>query len=83
MLSRLASSYDLNIVCQYKTLHTRYIQKIPVTTAELAFSQKRSQCILGSFGGTKYMVTGVKYSVCEKVEASKNKRSPFYIKHLI
>jgi HrpA-like RNA helicase len=27
----------------------------------LAFSQKRSQCILGSFGGTKYMVTGVKY----------------------
>jgi hypothetical protein len=23
--------------------------------------QKRSQCILGSFGGTKYMATGVKY----------------------
>jgi hypothetical protein len=27
----------------------------------LAFSKKKSQCILGLFGGTKNMVTGVKY----------------------
>jgi hypothetical protein len=25
------------------------------------YFQKRSQCILGSFGGTKYMATDVKY----------------------
>ena len=28
---------------------------------ELAFSQKRSQCILGLFGGTKNTVVDVKY----------------------
>ena len=30
-------------------------------TALLAFSQKRSQCILGLFGGTKNTVVDVKY----------------------
>jgi hypothetical protein len=34
---------------------------------QLAFSQKRSQCILGSFGGTTY---GDRGRVCERVEVS-------------
>jgi hypothetical protein len=37
------------------------IFQLVVSLYQLAFSQKRSQCILGSFGGTEYMVTGVKY----------------------
>jgi hypothetical protein len=37
------------------------IFQVVQTQTKLAFSQKISQCILGSFGGTKYMVTGVKY----------------------
>jgi hypothetical protein len=38
-----------------------FSDKIRWKILELAFSQKRSQCILGSFGGTKYLVTDVKY----------------------
>jgi hypothetical protein len=45
---------------QHKTV-IYFVTKHLAIFTQLAFSQKRSQCILGSFGGTKYMVTGIKY----------------------
>ena len=41
-----------------------------LVTQALAFSQKRSQCMLGSFGGTKYMPYGDRRQICERVEVS-------------
>ena len=56
----------------------------------ISLSQKRSQCILGLFGGTKNTVVDVKYVRIEihtiKYQLStlpKNEMSPFHIKHLI
>jgi hypothetical protein len=36
---------------------------------KLALAQRRSQCILGSFGGTK-LIYGDRRQICERVEVS-------------
>jgi hypothetical protein len=57
----LNSAYFIAILHRNSGKLSRSIRPVHVWSIVLAFSQKRSQCILGSFGGTKYIVTGVEY----------------------